>query len=1052
MLSQDDSLHTPASQHPQHDHDDSQDAQRALTPLRAHYLKKTLISLQFTNELEGLTRPSPTLTISPLSYLGPPFTALPKDAPALHFPFMRFMFQQFVLTFPFLTAAPKDFFPQKVQPFVASVLARNLSATSPFDKDAEQAEQATRDKIISKIQRQFSLLLGSATKLVEPEEVVRLSQKDLERLEALAQKRQARELKIKDTFDVNIVGVRTVVDKGRVRSRAHDEFLIRTRRSSRPDIVVSRRYGDFKSLADELRKAYPDSLIPSPPAKDRSTVAAPTPGASQTQFVQSMHGEPTSLYRVDTPTSPMSFDLPTSPSATTSAARLAREKNRLTLRSYLHTLLSSSTFASSPIFRSFLTAGPTTLTAAEVEDARQREEADQVREEGRKRFARELAAKVDGLRNAAKSVKGDVMGKDGLQHVFATIKMTPDVRDLPPDFKAVLEWARISLASTIFQHFVAADSASESLASLKRLHGLMPYFVLKGILKISNPIGMIRGVLDLFLAQPFGGRSLLQRMFTSNIAEEVRALQEDIEAVQDKVEDPIMCEKIKVFVYAPLEIQTMFKADAAEENLDIITIVLRSSEEPMLSRAQLLRVRRAQRAHAEYIRHRDALADSDDDDGPQDDDAWLYEDLALLGKLYSRLRDRQQLMELIFEGTTAELLKDIITIFYTPLAQVYKAASIADSLGDLQTFLNDLIRTVEHAEEVSQQDPTSIVQTFIELVQRHEQAFYTFVHKVHSKGAGLFDNLMKWIEVFLTLVREGVGDPISLEFLLPHTGQDRLEILREVDAVALYHYRLKVAYESKVRKRFARGNGNGNGIPNGNGSIVMTADEEDEATRALVDNVVKDLSFGDLAQGDADDLAAEESGSDDESEESETETETETETDETGGGENRAQVPPTSPDQLPAVASIRAQSASATRSSFDLPPSSSSLSSASDTPTVRRRTMSLHSKKSSSDMRKARKVATDIPPMPSLPSCPVPSTSAASHQGLRQRKTAGDLRQHATPHAGAHLPKPKPKKKHGPDIKPPVLKVIPDLLPLFVEMVRCLLCIRAVCPDANCTS
>jgi hypothetical protein len=39
----------------------------------------------------------------------------------------------------------------------------------------------------------------------------------------------------------------------------------------------------------------------------------------------------------------------------------------------------------------------------------------------------------------------------------------------------------------------------------------MPYFVLKGILKISNPMAMIRGVLDLFLARPFGGQSLLQR-------------------------------------------------------------------------------------------------------------------------------------------------------------------------------------------------------------------------------------------------------------------------------------------------------------------------------------------------------------------------------------------------------------------------------------------------------------------------------------------------------------------------------------------------------------
>jgi hypothetical protein len=44
-------------------------------------------------------------------------------------------------------------------------------------------------------------------------------------------------------------------------------------------------------------------------------------------------------------------------------------------------------------------------------------------------------------------------------------------------------------------------------------------------------------------------------------------------------------------------------------------------------------------------------------------------------------------------------MKDIITIFYSPLAQVYRAASIADSIGDLQGFINDLIKTVEATEE-----------------------------------------------------------------------------------------------------------------------------------------------------------------------------------------------------------------------------------------------------------------------------------------------------------------------------------------------------------------
>ncbi len=87
----------------------------------------------------------------------------------------------------------------------------------------------------------------------------------------------------------------------------------------------------------------------------------------------------------------------------------------------------------------------------------------------------------------------------------------------------------------------------------------------------------------------------------------------------------------------------------AEENIHVLAAVLRSGEEPTLSRAQVQRVVRSHREHREYLKYRESLADSDDDDGPQNEDAWLFEDLAVLTKLYSRLRDKKQLIALIFE-------------------------------------------------------------------------------------------------------------------------------------------------------------------------------------------------------------------------------------------------------------------------------------------------------------------------------------------------------------------------------------------------------------------
>jgi hypothetical protein len=406
-----------------------------LTPIRAHYLKKSLIQLQFSREIQAITSTANNSNASTLSYLGPPFSPPPKDAPILDLPFLRYLFRQFVLTFPFLASAPKDFFPDKVQPFISSLISRNLNSTSTLDD--ESADPAGTAKLIAKAERSFSLFLNYAVKTVEKEETVRLSQSDLDKLEAIARKRHAKLMKTKDVFEVNVVCVRTVVDRGRVRSKAHEvrwhglyalrrpdcarpqEFIVRTRRSHFKDVYVSRRYGDFRTLYNEvsflsqhcpfhtesptqLRKAHPDEEIRPPPAKDRTYVSSRAPLSPTVSNTSASFELPTSG----------SYNSPPSPVPTIAPSlRLAREKNRLTLRAYLHALMSSATITSSSVIKSFLLADPTTLTDEEVEDAQRREEADRTRDEGRKQFAKEVSARVDSLRSMVKGMKGDLLGR-----------------------------------------------------------------------------------------------------------------------------------------------------------------------------------------------------------------------------------------------------------------------------------------------------------------------------------------------------------------------------------------------------------------------------------------------------------------------------------------------------------------------------------------------------------------------------------------------------------------------------------------------------------------
>ncbi len=150
-----------------------------LTPLRAHYLKKTLIRLQMEREVVQLN------TKDALSTFGPPFRPSP-DARRTDLPLLRFMFQHFVLTFPFLRSAPPNFFADKVQVFFDKFLERNISSTD--DRD----ESTKRRKLTNKLEKYFVLLMGSAIKVKGiGEDVVRISEKDRLKMSAVEQRRKA---------------------------------------------------------------------------------------------------------------------------------------------------------------------------------------------------------------------------------------------------------------------------------------------------------------------------------------------------------------------------------------------------------------------------------------------------------------------------------------------------------------------------------------------------------------------------------------------------------------------------------------------------------------------------------------------------------------------------------------------------------------------------------------------------------------------------------------------------------------------------------------------
>lgn len=84
------------------------------------------------------------------------------------------------------------------------------------------------------------------------------------------------------------------------------------------------------------------------------------------------------------------------------------------------------------------------------------------------------------------------------------------------------------------------------------------------------------GVLDLFLAQPFGSRSLMQRIFSMTLNDGIKGFQRSIDTLEVKINDPILCEKLRKFSNANEDTKNNLRSEAVVDNIDLIVAILRS--------------------------------------------------------------------------------------------------------------------------------------------------------------------------------------------------------------------------------------------------------------------------------------------------------------------------------------------------------------------------------------------------------------------------------------------------------------------------------------------
>ncbi|KAJ6781214.1 hypothetical protein PWT90_09501 [Aphanocladium album] len=809
---------------------------QSLTGKQEHYLKRELMAEQSIYEINELNSPTA------LQRFGAPFRSehgevSPQES---ELPILRYIFVHHVRDFPFLDKArEKEFWQDKLQVFLESFATKHISSSE------DRLEETKRKKLAIKAQKMVELMMVSGIGTSSGfEERIRFSELDIVDSNAIdtGVMHTIPEGNYINGWDVNVSAVRIVSVKRNIRQHKHAEFILRVKKKGELEHWIARRYGDFARLHKRIRTELPGRALPSLPKKNKSNSTASSILSAFGGEVDSDDGA--SLSTVSTRLTRLEVDPADAPSARLSPASnqrdgaslrsfksnttkngnsprlssdgrlappngaqsgdtivLGREKQRISLRSFIRSMLHNPQAANTAAMEQFLMADPITPTDEDVEDILRRKAMDEKRVEEQKNFyeiARKRAAELDEY---MEQFRRDIVERNGLTMLFKEIKEKKTIGDLSIQYRKFAEWLRIEVAAVIYHLFLAEDNSPEVFAQARRIHSLVPYSIIKNVIRIANPAAVMSGILDVFMAQPFGTRSLLQRIFSLTLNDGIKSFQKSIDILNAKIGDPTFSEKLQRYTNSEEHIKVAIRQEAEEEKMDLVVTILRSDLlEPELTGPQVQRLFNA------YVAFNNAVENIDEE---LKQGAELFSHLKQLLKLCTRQRDKAMMLNLVEEPVTLQLFRDLFTIFYEPLVRVYKSANVYNSVSDFAVFVDDIIATVDKCrEQDASADPNQTVQAFIDLCQRHEHNFYKFVHEVHTHDNGLFTQLMGWIEGILEFLRKGPKNgKLNVNALFEggvSAGTiDKDKAVEEIDALIAWQEARKKWHNGKTRQKMA---------------------------------------------------------------------------------------------------------------------------------------------------------------------------------------------------------------------------------------------------------
>ncbi|CAI4055014.1 hypothetical protein SUVZ_16G3680 [Saccharomyces uvarum] len=457
---------------------------------------------------------------------------------------------------------------------------------------------------------------------------------------------------------------------------------------------------------------------------------------------------------------------------------LVGEKMRTSLRQYLRSLCKDLEVSQSVSLHRFFLSGPKlekkSLDPKIAEDIKNRALIDVSNLENQVRFQQMALEKSLKLQDSMKDFKTSLLKDEKyLLSLLGEIKNNTKVENLSPLLQDFVEWCKIYISSMIYQMFLGNDNSYELYTQIRRLHKLMPYTVMGQIMKFTNPIAVMRGMIELFMAQPFGGHSLLQTMFSTILTDDLKTQKVAIRELENKVSEmdpgaPDVIKCLKDFIFYN---DTKDKDDSRHFTMDAVNVEAESMNMPVpliilmkSASANLISDDVAAgliESYSSWKLQREDMGTIVETD--EDHTGIYFAHVKDLLQLYIKEHDKRLMRQLWQDPELTQMLKAIVTMIYEPMVKIFKIARMDVALKNYEKFMSDLIKLVDDVinGQLGVSTQFNIVEGIHNLVTKHQDAFFEFIHDVYlNDSEGIFEGFITWITTIVKFLQKSkFGEP-----------------------------------------------------------------------------------------------------------------------------------------------------------------------------------------------------------------------------------------------------------------------------------------------------